>query len=127
MSGLKRVSVVRNPSWERDTANAVNFMLRHTEPLNRTAATLDIADTINLASGKVYEINGVQVVGPRVTGWTASTGTPSRGVFSAAAAGTASASYAQAELQGALNRIAALEARLIALEADMRAHGLIGA
>jgi hypothetical protein len=73
-----------------------------------------------------YQIGGVQVVGPRITGWTAATGTPSRGAFAAAAAGTASASYVQSELQGALNRIAALEARLVAYDADLRTTGLIG-
>jgi hypothetical protein len=63
LSGLKRVPVVRGPSWERDAANAVNHMLKHTDPLNRTANDLSIADTINLAAGKVYEIDSVQVVG----------------------------------------------------------------
>jgi hypothetical protein len=108
-------------------ARAVNHLMKVTGSLRRTSSDLSVDDSINLASGKVYEINGVQVVGPRVTGWTASTGTPSRGAFAAAAAGTASAAYVQAELQGALDRIAALEARLIALEADMTTHGLIGA
>ena len=59
------------------------------------------------------------------TGWTASTGTPARGAFAAAAAGTASATYVQAEANAALTRIAALEARLIALEADARTFGVI--
>ena len=59
------------------------------------------------------------------TGWTASTGTPARGAFAAAAAGTASAAYVQAEANAALTRIAALEARLVALETDARAFGVI--
>jgi hypothetical protein len=76
-------------------------------------------------NGFYYDSGGNKVVGARQTGWTASTGTPARGAFAAAAAGTASATYVQAELQGALNRIAALEARLIAAEADLRSFGII--
>ena len=81
---------------------------------------------ISLNTGNAYKVNAVQVVAARVTGWTAATGTPARGAFAAAAAGTASVGYVQAELQGALNRIAALEARLAAYDADLRTHGLIG-
>jgi hypothetical protein len=87
----------------------------------RTSAT-----GFDLFAGKSYSVGGVQVVGARIDGWTAATGTASRGPFAAAAAGTASATYAASELQGALNRIAALEARLVAYDADLRAHGLIG-
>lgn len=71
-------------------------------------------------------INGNQVVGARDTGWTAMTGAGSKGALAAAAAGTASGAYVQAELQGALNRVAALEARLRSLDAALIAHGLIG-
>jgi hypothetical protein len=78
------------------------------------------------AAGRSYSINGTQVIGARISGWTAATGTASRGVFAAVAAGTASATYTASELQGALNRIATLEARLVAYDADLRTHGLIG-
>ena len=62
MSGLKRVSVVRNPSWERDTANAVNFLLRKQE--NEQAGIADDASgaanqaTVNaiLAALRAYGI-----------------------------------------------------------------------
>lgn len=77
------------------------------------------------ASG--FAVNGTKVVGARSTGWTAMTGTGSKAALAAAAAGTASASYVQAELQGALNRIAALEARLKSYDDALVAHGLIGA
>jgi hypothetical protein len=77
------------------------------------------------SSGFYYDSSGNKVVGARQTGWTAATGTPARGAFAAAAAGTASVGYTQSELQGALNRIAALEARLIAAEADLRSFGVI--
>jgi hypothetical protein len=87
-------------------------------------ATTTVADWET--GGFYYDSGGNKVVGARQTGWTArQTGTPARGAFAAAAAGTASATYVQAELQGALNRIAALEARLIAAEADLRSFGII--
>ena len=65
------------------------------------------------------------VAAARQTGWTVSTGTPSRGAFAAAAATAPSAAYVQAEATASATRIAALEARLIALEADSRAFGVI--
>lgn len=98
-----------------------------------SAATYRITSTLaefrvpfSLATGNAYQINGVQVVGPRSTGWTPMTGTGSKGALAAAPAGTASASYVQAELQTALNRIAAMEARLKACDDMMAAHGLSG-
>lgn len=87
--------------------------------------TLNCAGDVQLASGKVLRVAGQQVVGARQGGWTASTGAASRGAFAATAAGTASATYSATEMQAALTRIAALEARLVALEADCRSHGLI--
>ena len=72
-------------------------------------------------------VGGLKIAGIRDTGWTAMTGTGSKGALAAAAAGTASGAYVQAELQGALNRIAALEARLKSYDAALIAHGLIGA
>jgi hypothetical protein len=87
--------------------------------------TLDAAG-LKLPASRAYYVNGNQVVGARITGWTAATGTASRGAFAAAAAGTASGSYTASELQGALDRIAAIEARIVAYDADLRAHGLVG-
>ena len=71
-------------------------------------------------------VSNVKVVGDRSLGWTAMTGTSSKGALAATSAGTASASYVQAELQTALNRIAALEARMRAYDSALFAHGLIG-
>ena len=78
-----------------------------------------------VAGGTPGTWRAIYGVGAQRTGWTAATGTPARGSFAAAAAGSASAAYSQSEAQDSRNRIAALEARLIALEADCRAHGLI--
>lgn len=124
-----RVSHLSDP---RQFADGVNKALRKTDAFDLSS---DQATVLVNKDGSVtgswnvsgaYKVATVQVVGARITGWTAATGTPARGAFAAAAAGTASAAYVQAELQGALNRIAALEARLVAYDADLRTHGLIG-
>jgi hypothetical protein len=80
-----------------------------------------------LPTGRAYYVNSIQVVGARDTGWTAMTGTGSKATLAAAAAGTVSAAYVQAEAQASRDRIAALEARLRSLDAALFTHGLIGA
>lgn len=124
-----RVSHLSDP---RQIAAAINQALRKTEAIDLSSdqltTTLDRPLSVagNIDTTGVYTVAGVQVLGPRITGWTAATGTPARGAFAAAAAGTASVGYVQAELQGALTRIAALEARLVAYDADLRTLGPIG-
>lgn len=123
---------VSHLSDARQIASGINRLLKAAAPLSLSADQLtlnidrDVAVTGNVDVTGAYSVAGVQVVGARIAGWTAATGTPARGAFAAAAAGTASGAYVQAELQGALNRIAALEARLIAYDADLTTHGLIG-
>lgn len=125
-------SRVSHLSDTRQIANGINKALRRTDAMDLSADQLsvtvdraiDVTGGLNVSGA--YSVAGTQVVGARIAGWAAATGTPARGAFTATAAGTASATYAQAELQGALNRVAALEARLIAYDADLRTHGLIG-
>lgn len=85
--------------------------------------------TLNMLffTGTAIELNGTQVVGARDTGWTAMTGTGSKGALAAAAAGTVSATYVQAEAQSSRDRIAALEARMKSYDAALIAYGIIGA
>lgn len=64
----------------------------------------------NVAAGKVYKINAIQVVGARDTGWTASTGTPLKSTFD-----TGTVTLAQ------------LAGQVMALKTALLAHGLIGA
>lgn len=124
-----RVSHLSDP---RQVSGAVNQALRKTDALglssDQATVTLDrdVSITGDVDLSGAYKVATAQVVGARIAGWTAATGTPARGAFAAAAAGTASVGYVQAELQGALDRIAALEERLIAYDADLRTHGLIG-
>lgn len=65
---------------------------------------------LNLGSGKVLSVNGTQVVGPRVTGWTAATNTKSKATFD-----TTSVTLPN------------LAARVGQLIDDLIAHGIIGA
>lgn len=62
---------------------------------------------------------------PSIGTWTAGTGTASRGAFAAAAAPSISNPPTQAEVTGIGTRLAAVEARLLALETDVRSAGVI--
>ncbi len=64
---------------------------------------------VDLASAKVYRINNTQVVGGRVTGWVAPTGTATRSTFATSTVTTEQ-----------------LAERLKALIDDLTTHGLIG-
>lgn len=79
-------------------------------PLSFDFATGDasLAGSLNLAAGKVFKINAVQVVGAKRTGWIAATGTATRSTFD-----TATVTLAQ------------LAERVKALTDDLRVHGLI--
>jgi hypothetical protein len=74
-----------------------------------TSQNTDHAGNCGVASGKVYKVNGTQVVSARRTGWTAQTATASR-----------------ADL-GASPTVGAIASFLRALYDDLAAHGLIGA
>jgi hypothetical protein len=95
------------------------------------------ASALNLASGKVIQVNGTQVVAARDTGWAADTGTARKATNATYAAGatlTFSASYVQAEHTAVGTRLAAIETALQnasqtqkATKDALIAHGLIGA
>lgn len=75
------------------------------------AGIISALDTINLASGKVLQINGTQVMGARDTGWTAMTGTTNK----ATAYDTSTVTLAQ------------LAGRVMAIQAALTTLGPIGA
>lgn len=72
-----------------------------------------------------YRIAGVQVVGARQTGWTASTGTANKGAFAADTVYAASAAYTQTEAAAAYTALQQARQRILALEIALRNHGLI--
>lgn len=88
-----------------------------------TADKLQVAGSENVSVS--YKVSGLQVVGARQTGWTASTGTPNKGAFNADLAFTVSATYTQSEIQAIASALTAERQRTKALEDAMRTHGLI--
>ncbi|MGQ5792142.1 phage tail protein [Serratia sp. IR-2025] len=82
-----------------------------------------LTSSLNVVGG--YSVDGVQVVGPRQTGWTAATGTALLGGFDADAAFTAGATYSQAEIQALADALKEARQRIKALEDMARAHGMI--
>lgn len=86
-------------------------------------------DSIRLdATGVLVRRSGgglEKVIGPREVGWTASTGIASKGAYATYSAGTASATYTQAELQAVMTALQGVSQRLKAMEDMARTHGLI--
>jgi hypothetical protein len=76
---------------------------------NATFASID-TNGINLGSGRVLKVNGTQVVGPRDTGWAAMTGSADEGTTY----DTSTVTLPQ------------LAGRVMALQAALTTHGLIG-
>lgn len=86
------------------------------------------ATAVDLASGKVFKIDGTQLVGARKTGWAVDTGTAKR-TANATYTGTASVGYVQAELQAAMDALRDATQTIKALKDDLHGtagHGLIG-
>nr|ELR5255342.1 phage tail protein [Providencia rettgeri] len=72
-----------------------------------------------------YSVDGVQVVGARVTGFTASTGTASKSGFDANKTYSIGSTYDQSEIQALASALTETRKSLKALEDMARAHGLI--
>lgn len=72
-----------------------------------------------------YSVNGVKVVGGRVTGFTASTGTASKSGFNANQTYSIGSTYDQSEIQALASALTETRKSLKALEDMARAHGLI--
>lgn len=83
-----------------------------------------LASPLNVTTS--YSVGGTQVLGARVTGFTALTGTGLYTGFNADAIQTISATYVQAESQAMATQIQTARRRIKALEDALRAHGIIG-
>jgi hypothetical protein len=81
---------------------------------------------LDLSSGKTVEVNSVQVVTARQTGWSADTGTDKR-TANATYSGTAEATYTQATIQTLMDAVRDQSRTMKSLKADLTTHGLIGA
>lgn len=86
--------------------------------------TQTLSSPLNVASS--YSVGGVKVVGARVTGFTAATGTALKGAFAADTSYTVGTTYSQAQVQALANALRETRQRLKALEDAMRSHGSIG-
>lgn len=86
------------------------------------AAAQAVVSTFQAAS---YFVAGLQVVGPRIIGWTAATGTPNYAAFNGNAIYAAGATYLQSEAAAVASGLLEARQRIISLEKAMRDHGLI--
>lgn len=102
-----------------DTANA--------SLANVNAAATYSATGIDLVSGAAYKINTIQVMGPRITGWGAPSGTLTRTTFAAYAGQTVSNPPTQAQVQAIDDHLKIVSERLAALVTDQITQGSIGA
>jgi hypothetical protein len=82
-----------------------------------------LASPLNVATS--YSVNGLKVVGARVTGFPDLGGTGYFGTFNADLTQSISATYVQAESQALATQIQTARRRIKALEDALKAHGLI--
>lgn len=72
-----------------------------------------------------YSVDGVKVIGARITGFTASTGTASKSGFDANQTYSVGAAYSQSEMKAISDALTETRKSLKALEDMARSHGLI--
>lgn len=89
------------------------------------ALTVDGSGNVGIAGH--FNVDGIQVVSNRVTGWTAPTGTAARATFATYAAPDISTTPTEAEVQALADHVQVLSQRMKALIDDLTTHGLIGA
>lgn len=93
-----------------------------------TADKLQVLGSENVSVS--YKVAGLQVVGARNTGWTASTGTASKAGINGSTTYTVSAAYTQAEVQAIATGLQQVRQLAVALQTALGAtsgHGLINA
>lgn len=114
-----------NAATAQNTANSALSLAQYIDGdyVSKTdAAAQSVVSTFQATS---YLVAGLQVVGPRITGWTAATGTPYYGAFNGNTTYAAGATYLQAEAAAVASGLLEARQRIIALEKAMRDHGLI--
>jgi hypothetical protein len=89
--------------------NGTNVTITNPYALYVNSGTSFFGGNVNLSSGNEYRINNTKVVGARITGWAAATGTATRTTFATSTVTTAE-----------------LAERVKALIDDLISHGLIG-
>ncbi|PHM51535.1 phage tail protein [Xenorhabdus sp. KK7.4] len=89
----------------------------------KATATQVISSPIDVKNN--YLINGLNVVGQRVTGFTAMTGSVNKGAIDANLSWSAGETYDQSTIQSLMNAVTSLAKRCKAYEDALRSHGLI--
>ncbi len=108
----------------RVTTAETNISTIQSNYVSKSATSLQsITSPVGITTS--LSVNGVKVLGPRQTGWTASTGTPYRGAFTSEGAMTVGATYSQTEVKAIADALRACLRRFVALETDLRSHGVI--
>lgn len=93
-----------------------------------TADKLQVSGSENVSIS--YKVAGLQVVGARNTGWTASTGTASKAGINGSTTYTVSATYTQSEIQAIATGLQQIRQWAVAMQTAVGAtsgHGLINA
>ncbi len=107
----------------------ITYLTEKVSEIDADYVSLSRETTQNLASPisvkDSYSVNGVQVVGARVTGFTASTGTASKSGFNANKTYSIGSTYDQLEIQALASDLTETRKSLKALEDMARSHGLI--
>lgn len=85
--------------------------------------TQSLASPLNVSSS--YSVNGTKVLGPRQTGWTASTGTANIGSFFADQGYNVSLTYVASDVRAIADGLIEVRKRVKGLEDAMRQHGQI--
>ena len=91
-----------------------------------TFALASTANTNIFNANTEFQKSGTKVVGARITGWNAPTGTLTRGTYAAYAGQTVSNPPTQAEMQALDDAVKLLSQTVTAALTDIRTHGLFG-
>ncbi|MDE9483044.1 hemolysin XhlA family protein [Xenorhabdus bovienii] len=109
---------------QRITAVESDVKTIKSDYISKSATTVQkLASPLDVATS--YSVNGVQVIGTRVTGFTAATGMALKDSFNADANQAISQTYTPAEIQALVSLVVSSRQRIKALEDALRAHGLI--
>ncbi|WFQ80098.1 phage tail protein [Xenorhabdus sp. SF857] len=87
-----------------------------------TTSSQTLSSPINVKNS--YLVNDVKVIGPRVTGFTAMSGSPYKDDINVDQSWTAEETYTPATIQSLMNQVTLLARRLKAIDDANRSHGL---
>lgn len=105
-----------------EQAEKINALQGDTVSLSKTQRQ-SLASPLDVSSA--YSVNGVKVIGPRQTGWTAASGPVSKGGFHAGTLFPVDDNYNKGQLEAIANGLLEARQRIKALEDALRSHGLI--